>query len=114
MSMHLYTDAEWDTLLHIIMTSDLDWDPTVLDHTIDDNANWFDAISELKENPHANLFDYFGDYCYCTLAQEHDLHFFDASDTKIEVAIKLCLDHCVYEANHCHLIANMETVMPHP
>ena len=25
------TDAEWDTLPHIIVTSDLDWDPTVLD-----------------------------------------------------------------------------------
>jgi hypothetical protein len=29
--MHSYTNAEWDTLLHIIMTSDLDWDPTVFD-----------------------------------------------------------------------------------
>jgi hypothetical protein len=60
-SMHLYTNAEWDTLPHIIMTSDLDWDPAVLDHTTDDNGNWFDAISDLEENPHANLFDCFGD-----------------------------------------------------
>jgi hypothetical protein len=30
-SMHPYTNAEWDTLLHIIVTSDLDWDPTVFD-----------------------------------------------------------------------------------
>jgi hypothetical protein len=30
-----YTDEEWDTLLpHIILTSDVDWDPTVLDHTL--------------------------------------------------------------------------------
>ena len=29
--MRPYTDTEWDTLPHVIMTSDVDWDPAILD-----------------------------------------------------------------------------------
>ena len=32
MTLRPYTDAEWDTLPHIIVTSDKEWDPTILDH----------------------------------------------------------------------------------
>jgi hypothetical protein len=72
------------------------------------------TISNLEENPYANLFGCFADYCYHTLIHEHNLHFFDASDTEIEVDIDSCLDCCVYEAKYCHSIANMETVTPCP
>ena len=40
MSLRPYTDDEWDTLPHVILTSDMDWDPTVLDHTLDDDDHW--------------------------------------------------------------------------
>ena len=33
-----YSDHEWNTLPHIIVTSDAEWDPTVLDHTWPDNT----------------------------------------------------------------------------
>jgi hypothetical protein len=39
-SMCPYTDDEWDHLPHVILMSDLDWDPTVLDHTLDDDEHW--------------------------------------------------------------------------
>jgi hypothetical protein len=107
--MHPYTNAEWDTLPHIIMTSDLDWDPTVFDVL---SMMMPIGLMQVKENPHANLFNYFGEYHYCPLAQEHDLHFFDTSGTEIKVDIDSCLDHCVYEANHCYLITNTETELP--
>ena len=57
-----YTDTEWNTLPHIILTGDVDWDPCVLDHQMDDDVNWFDAVSALERNPNAVLFDEFGDY----------------------------------------------------
>jgi hypothetical protein len=38
--------------------SDVDWDPTVLDHTLedddDDDDEWFDAVSDLQNDPTAN------------------------------------------------------------
>lgn len=67
-TIHPFTDAgEWDTLPHVILTSDSEWDPTVLDHTsniliLDDDATtwWFDAISNLEIDPFTNLlFNYF-------------------------------------------------------
>ncbi len=42
-----YTVEEWETLPHVIWTSDEEWDPTVLDHTIKDNDEWYDAITDM-------------------------------------------------------------------
>jgi hypothetical protein len=63
-TMRPYMDAEWwETLPHVIWTGDTDWDPSVLDHTLDDDKHWFDAISDLATEPFTALFDEFGDYC---------------------------------------------------
>ena len=51
-SMQPYTDDEWDHLPHVILTSDLDWDPTILDHTLDDDEHWYDAMCDLDEPPY--------------------------------------------------------------
>jgi hypothetical protein len=32
LSIRPYTDHEWDNLPHVILTSELEWDPSVLDH----------------------------------------------------------------------------------
>ena len=61
-NMRPYTDAEWDSLPHVVWTGDSDWDPTVLDHHLDDDEHWFDAISDLEAHPFTNLFDEFGNY----------------------------------------------------
>lgn len=50
-----YMDAEWDTPPHVILTSDVEWDPTVLDHNLDDDDLWYDAVSDLEANPFTNL-----------------------------------------------------------
>ena len=40
------TDDEWETLPHVILTSDKDWDPTSLDCEENlVNDTWFDAQS---------------------------------------------------------------------
>jgi len=56
---------------HIILTSDVDWDPSVLDHDLDDNETWFDAISDLPTVPPHTLFDELGDYHRHLVIQEH-------------------------------------------
>jgi len=70
-SLSPYTDEEWDSLPHIILTSDVDWDPSVLDHDLDDNETWFDAISDIPPAPPHTLFDELGDYRRRLVVQEH-------------------------------------------
>jgi hypothetical protein len=60
LGMRPYTDSEYDSLPHVILTSDVDWDPRVLDFDIDDDDAWYDAISNNLD--HSALFDVFGNY----------------------------------------------------
>ena len=46
----------------MVLTSELDWDPGQLDLALDDDDNWYDAISDLAADPFTNLFDEYGDY----------------------------------------------------
>ena len=62
MTLRPYTDDEWDNLPNVILTSDLDWDPTILDNIIDDNDTWFDSVSNLQDDSVSNLFDLHGNY----------------------------------------------------
>jgi hypothetical protein len=60
LDMRPYTDDEWKTLPHVIFTSDVDWDPRILDFDVEGNDEWYDAISDNVD--HTDLFDVFGDY----------------------------------------------------
>jgi hypothetical protein len=57
------TDAEHEMLQHVILTSDVDWDPRVLDLDIDDNNDWCGAISD--DANHTDLFEAFGNHKGC-------------------------------------------------
>ena len=78
LKMRPCTDEEWDTLPHVILTSDADWDPRALDHSVDDDDDWFDAISDLEANPATNLFDECGECRGRVVAHDAELHCFDA------------------------------------
>jgi hypothetical protein len=60
LGMRPYTDDEYESLSHVILTSDVDWDPRVLDFDIDDKDAWYDAVSDNVN--HCELFDAFGNY----------------------------------------------------
>ena len=60
--MHPYTDEEWDTLPHVVWTSDDDWDPSVLNPTGLDEGIWYDAVSDHPDGPLHPSFDEFGNY----------------------------------------------------
>ena len=62
MTIRLYTNTEWDSLPHIILPADTDWDLTVIDHEIEDGEEWFDATQDMPDKELDPLFDDFGDY----------------------------------------------------
>lgn len=68
LDMRPYTDAEWNTLPHVVMTSDVDWDPTILDGefpaspTSDDNE-----VLDATTYDNQTAFDAFGNYRYGTI-----------------------------------------------
>jgi hypothetical protein len=55
-----YTDVEYESPPHVILTSDVDWNQRLLDFDIDDNDDWYDASSDNMN--HSELVDSFGDY----------------------------------------------------
>ena len=57
-----YTDDEWDTLPHVILTDQADWDPSVLDCALEDVEVPQDAIALAEEHTRHNLFDPVGTY----------------------------------------------------
>ena len=44
------------------MMANTDWDSSILDHILDDNEDWFDALSDLCDDFTSSLIDEFGDY----------------------------------------------------
>ena len=100
-----YTDIERETLPHVFMTSDLDWDPSVLDHKLTDDEQWHDALTGLEANPHLNLFDEFGDYRKRVIVQEAAT-FHDAHETP--PLVDDIIEDCIYSA----YVANAHEVAP--
>jgi hypothetical protein len=102
LDIHPYTDAEFDTLPHVFLTSELEWDPSVLDHTFEDNTAWGD-INEAGNDLHPNTrFDEFGNYRKRVLVNHLD-YFKRQDGTLLEDVI----DQCVFAAQtndplQCH------------
>ena len=51
-----YTNKEWDLLPHVVMTSDKDWDPSVLDCDITMERTWRPLEFEPPDFPHQNQY----------------------------------------------------------
>ena len=68
-------------LPHLVITSDKDWDPKVLDCEGQfDNEIWFDAQSSFLDGPNVKTFNEVGDYWF--RSNNHQLFFFDAESFK--------------------------------
>ena len=59
----LYGTNTQKGLPHIILTSDLDWNPSSLDYKHDEDT-WFDAMENLPDLDHDLPFDEFGEYIH--------------------------------------------------
>ena len=62
LSIRPYTNKEWDKLPHVILTADVDWDPSILDHELENGEDWFDALQDIPKFDPDPLFDDVGDY----------------------------------------------------
>ena len=62
------TDNELATLPHIVMTSDVDWDPRLYDHNIDDLDAFHDTSEDFVIH---DTFDQYGEYRHRTVATHH-------------------------------------------
>jgi hypothetical protein len=56
---------ELETLPHIIMTADVDWNPTIFDNDIDDVETFFDTKDDIISH---GPFDQYGEYRYRTVS----------------------------------------------
>ena len=52
-----YTDAKLDKYPHILLTADMEWNPSVMDH--DDGEDWYDVQEDIHDEP-APMFDEYG------------------------------------------------------
>jgi Reverse transcriptase (RNA-dependent DNA polymerase) len=90
-----YTDHEWESLPHVFLTSETEWDPTVLDHDLLEDEQWFDAVSDPTPDPLATSpFDEFGNYRHHITVQKS---FQELLDDNIEK--------CIYAAHHQTVIS---------
>jgi hypothetical protein len=67
--MRPYTNKEWDSLLHVVLTGDGNWNPSVLYHSLTDNEQWYDVVSDFPNAMEGSPFDAEGNY--------RNLHVFD-------------------------------------
>ena len=79
-SMRPFTDDEWDTLPHVVWTSDVEWDPSVLDCNIEDQPDWHESISDLEGGIIHSPFDEYGNYRHRTL----EIHLVGAGEESLD------------------------------
>ncbi len=101
MTIRPYTDKEWEELPHVILTSEIDWDPGQLDLTLEDDENWYDAISDLAADPFTNLFDEYGDY----------RHRVEVQSTKVVDSLEDIIDRCVHTATAHDIVSISNTTL---
>ena len=72
------TDHEFENLPHVILTSDTDWDPSILDNKIDIGTDtWYDSSDDNFDSYIQSSFDETGNYKYREVSE---LHFFDSTE----------------------------------
>ena len=62
--MRPYTDDEWKKLPHVVWTSDINWDPSIIDNHISDNSKWIRDLSKDEGRYLDDPFDLYGDYIH--------------------------------------------------
>jgi hypothetical protein len=127
-TMHPFTDEEFEELQHILWMSEDDWDPTSLDSVISDDPNWYEVEpSPPLPNP---MYDEYGEFRgrVLIIQREWQVHYFDALDTKpssgneeFHDALEQfaddpdsVIDLVIYHANRVHYICDHDTVEAAP
>jgi hypothetical protein len=113
--MRPYTDDDWLTLPHIIMTQDK-WNPNALDCFRSNEEIWHNAPSDLPKDFTSSPFDIQGNYKLRTIAQT-EMHFFDAEEPRSTVnlqtmydAVDACSTKHTYEAHFMDFFPTLPTI----
>jgi hypothetical protein len=85
LNIHPYTDQEFGTLPHVILTSELEWDPYVLDHIFKDDEQWGEAPTFKSQ------IDKVGDYTQRVILH-HNTYFERQDGTTTNDIIDQCFD----------------------
>jgi hypothetical protein len=102
LSIRPYTDHEWDNLPHVILTSEIEWDPSVLDHDMKEDEQWGE-VPELESS-----FDEFGDYKHRIIVQH--LAYFQRQDGDL---LDDVIDQCVLDAQTSQVMHVAESYVVH-
>ena len=89
-----HTDTEFDTLPHVFLTSELEWDPSVLDHAYHDVSEWGDGEASDHGTLTHSRYDEFGQYRQRVLVNHHS--YFNRHDG---TTFDDCIDQCVFIAH---------------
>ena len=68
-----YTDKKWETLPQVILTSDVKWNPSTIDHKITNHDEWKNYYNDKAYTNNDNPFDIFGDYTQSSEANQHTI-----------------------------------------
>jgi hypothetical protein len=71
-------------------TSEMEWDPSIMDHEFNEDDQWFDAISDLSADPSTNNFDEFGIYRNRIMVN-YSPYFYCKSETPLDDLINQCV-----------------------
>jgi hypothetical protein len=77
LKMRPYTDAEFDSLPHVILSSDVPWNVGILDCTLSDKQDWYNNTTNWSKGLLDSLFDLEGNYKKLSdpiNVNIHDLH----------------------------------------
>ena len=76
-----FTDKEWNTLPHVMLTSDTHWHSTCLDCEVQiENEEWFDTQSSFPDGTDSKLYNEYEEHW--NISDYHELHFFDTETFK--------------------------------
>jgi hypothetical protein len=102
LDIRTYTDHEFDTLPHVFLTSELEWDPSVLDQTFTDFTEWGKSDDNDNDLFPNKLFDAFG--YYRQRVSVNHLAYFQRQDGS---GFEDIIDKCVLEAHSSdHIYCN--------
>ena len=90
-----HSDHEFDSLPHVFLTSEMEWDPTVFDHKFNDVSEWGDAAVSAQGTLNNSQYDEFGQYRHRVLVNHHA--YFSRHDG---MALDDTIDQCVFIAHH--------------
>ncbi len=101
MSICPYNDDEWETLPHVILTADGDWDPSILDGECNDNEDWIDTIPDVLPSETNPLFDNEGNYLHANTVANSIMNNSVIMDNDIITELKLIVQ-SIAASTHPH------------